>query len=93
MVLDPRTFLGRCVAGEIAPDALDEEIDTAVAEWHESSSETALNRFLGMTEEEYGNWVIAPDTLPHIVAIRTLVEQARAGLQTMAIEAGAIDPS
>jgi len=72
-VLDPRTFLGQCVAGTRNPDDVDDRIDR----WHDGDSKAELHEHLGMTQEEYANFVLAHDALPHIVEIRRLVEKGR----------------
>ncbi|WMX57434.1 hypothetical protein [Peribacillus sp. R9-11] len=47
------TFMDACVQGE----ALLEDIDEYIEEWHESETEEEIYDFLGMTLEEYGIWV------------------------------------
>jgi hypothetical protein len=56
-------FIESCIRGE----ALLEDIDDFVDEWHESSVEEPLHKFLGMTKNEYSLWVADPDVLPFIV--------------------------
>jgi hypothetical protein len=56
-------FIELCIRGE----ALLEDIDDFVDEWHESSVEEPLHKFLGMTKDEYSLWVADPDVLPSIV--------------------------
>lgn len=46
-------FMEACLEG----DALLEEIDDYIDEWHESDSKEELHDYLGMTFEEYGIWV------------------------------------
>lgn len=72
-MLDPRTFLGQCVAGTQRP----EDVDDWIGRWHESGSGTALHDYLGMTWEEYSNFALAYGALPHIVEIRRMVEKGR----------------
>jgi len=76
VVLDPRTFLGQCVAGTQGPDDVDDWIDR----WHDGDSKVELHEYLGMTWEEYANFGLAHDALPHIVEIRRLVEKGRADM-------------
>ncbi len=76
-MLDPRTFLGAVIAGQESAD----QIDLWVDRWHEQDGKTPLSAFLGFTEEEYTNWMLAPASLPHIVETRRLVETARETLQ------------
>ncbi|MGF9715241.1 hypothetical protein [Paenibacillus naphthalenovorans] len=46
-------FMDACMSG----DAMADEIENYIEEWHESDSEETIYDFLGMTEEEYGLWV------------------------------------
>ncbi|EMY5506447.1 hypothetical protein V8T57_002916 [Bacillus wiedmannii] len=46
-------FMDACLQGE----ALLEDIDEYIDEWHESDTEEEIYEFLGMTFEEYGIWV------------------------------------
>ncbi|MGJ9460469.1 hypothetical protein [Oceanobacillus sp. CF4.6] len=46
-------FMEACLQGE----ALLEEIDDYVDEWHDSDSDEEIYDYLGMTIEEYGVWV------------------------------------
>lgn len=69
----PRTFLGQCVAGTQTVHDVDDWIDR----WHEGDGKVSLHEFLGMTWEEYGNFGLAHDALPHIVEIRRMVGKGR----------------
>jgi adenylate kinase len=85
VVLDPRTFLGQCVAGTQGPDDVDDWIDR----WHEGDSKTELHDYLGMTREEYANFAIAHGALVHIIEIRRMVEKGRTDiLQGLAMVTG-----
>lgn len=46
-------FMDACISG----DALLEEIEDFIDEWHEGDSEEELYEFLGMTKQEYAIWV------------------------------------
>ena len=59
-------FITDCLTG----DALLEEIDDYVDNWHDSQSKLSLQDFLGMTNCEYGSWVANPNCLPRIVIAR-----------------------
>lgn len=63
------TAIDLLVAGEASP----EEIDDAVAAWHEGGSGLELHEFLGMTWEEYALWVETPAALDSIVTARRRV--------------------
>jgi len=58
-----KNFVDQCLAGE----ALLEDIDNYVDDWHESNTEIELHEFLGMTEKEYSLWVVDPNILPFII--------------------------
>jgi hypothetical protein len=57
------SFIEKCLSG----DAFPEEVDDYVDAWHNSNSILELNEFLGMTEEEYGYFVMDEDVLPFII--------------------------
>lgn len=48
-----KTFMGLCIAGKETPDSIDDYVD----KWHSGSSHLGLVEFLGMTNQEYGEWV------------------------------------
>jgi hypothetical protein len=49
-----------------------EQIDDFVGRWHDAADGEgrSLSEYLGMTEEEYGVWLMDPETLPVIRAAR-----------------------
>lgn len=51
----------------INADALLEEIDDYIDEWHESKNEEPIYEFLGMTQKEYRMWVQNDDMLKFII--------------------------
>ena len=59
-------FLDRCLSG----DALIEDIDDYIDDWHQSDSDQSLPEFLGMTRNEYRLWGKDPNCLPYIVSAR-----------------------
>jgi len=59
-------FIEKCLSG----DALLDEVDDYVDEWHEGDGSTPLHRFLGMKRSEYELWVMDSDVLPFIVTAR-----------------------
>jgi hypothetical protein len=88
-----RTFIELCLEGE----ALLEEIDDFIDEWHSSSDGREIHGFLGMTKDEYAFWVSEPSSLAYIVAahkqkrsVRAIVEENSIDLLPMA--ARAADP-
>lgn len=56
-------FVTKCLMGE----ALLEDIDDYVDDWHDSDSDLSIHDFLGMTHREYSLWVQDPSCLPQIV--------------------------
>lgn len=55
-----KPFLQRVLDREITMDKIHDYIDW----WHETESELPLHEFLGMTENQYGQWVENPDWTP-----------------------------
>lgn len=68
-----KTFIDACLEGKEDPKNIDEWVNR----WHSSTNKKTLHVFLGMTEEEYVNWVLAPSILEHIVEIRKRVQGAK----------------
>ena len=58
------SFIEKCLSG----DAMIDEIDYYIDQWHNRHSDLPLHTYLGMSWEEYKSWVESPDTLPLIVA-------------------------
>lgn len=59
-------FILRCLAGEVAPSA----IDDAVEAWHGGADDCDLPAYLGMSDDEYWRWVKNPAALADILAER-----------------------
>ena len=59
-------FVSRAIAGE----AMIEEIDDYVDEWHANPAGLPLHEYLGMSRDEYALWLRSPDSLPAILADR-----------------------
>ena len=59
-------FIQKCLIG----DALLEEIDDYIDDWHQGESVMSLHEFLGMTRNEYYLWVEDASSLPYIVNAR-----------------------
>jgi hypothetical protein len=57
-----RTFMDRYLAGEVEPDTIDDVVD----EWHRGTSPLPLSEYLGMTHEEYADWLQHADALPRL---------------------------
>ncbi len=51
----------------INADALLEQIDDYIEQWHESDTDLSIHDYLGMTEEEYFLWVEADFYLKYII--------------------------
>jgi hypothetical protein len=60
------TFIDECLAGRARP----EDIEDFVEAWHESDSDKSIERFLGMSEDEYALWVEKPRSLAFILYSR-----------------------
>lgn len=56
-------FIELCISGE----ALLEDIDDYIDEWHESDTDQPIYEYLGMTKNEYSCYVASSDILPYIV--------------------------
>lgn len=61
-------FMDACLSG----DALLEEIEDYVDEWHESDSTEELYEYLGLAKEEYAIWVENDATLKIIFHARKI---------------------
>ena len=59
-------FVSRCLSG----DALLDEIDDAIDEWHDGASTQELHEYLGMDTLEYELWLNDPEILPLVVLAR-----------------------
>lgn len=59
-------FIEDWLAGDTKPGKIDEYID----KWHEGESELSLHTFLGMSWDEYAQWLKTPDALTTIIAAR-----------------------
>ncbi len=61
-----RTFIDACLSG----DATVEQIDDAIERWHAGEGGSSLEKYLGMTFEEYATWVERPESLRYIIRAR-----------------------
>jgi len=60
-------FIDLCLSG----DALEEEIDSFVARWHDGDgADEQLHEYLGMSWQEYSLWGTTPSLLRYIIAAR-----------------------
>lgn len=59
------SFMHRVLSGDVLEP--DEEIDTAIAEWHGSDTGMKLHEWLGITESEYELLMTKPSTLRLII--------------------------
>jgi hypothetical protein len=60
------TFVEKCLSGEAVADEIDDYID----QWHEECGTGELYEFLGFTQEEYALWVDRPEALGQILDAR-----------------------
>lgn len=59
-------FIEDCLGGSTGPGEIDEYIDR----WHEGASPLPLHTYLGLSLEEYAQWLKTPDALTTILAVR-----------------------
>lgn len=59
-------FIQNCLTG----DALLDEIDEYIDEWHDGDSELPLHDYLGMSWDEYAAWIESPENLTYIITAR-----------------------
>ena len=65
-------FIDACLAGMTTPETVDNWVEV----WHRGDIGGELHEALGMTREEYFNWVSAPSCLPLIIEIQRLRRNA-----------------
>jgi hypothetical protein len=73
--MNDQDFISLCIAGK----ALPQQIDNFVEQWHKGAlgRDKELAESLGMSAQEYGQWVRDPAALDGIIAAHTA--QRRAG--------------
>lgn len=59
-------FITLCLQGRVFSVEIDDWIDA----WHKGDYECELYEFLGMSKEEYGDWVECSKTIEQIIEIR-----------------------
>jgi hypothetical protein len=59
-------FIEQCLSRQSSLEDIDDFID----QWHENPGNQSLHEFLGMTRDEYANWVADSSALPAIVKAR-----------------------
>lgn len=59
-------YIQKCLNGE----ALLDDVDDFVDEWHNTQGEVPIYQYLGMTRSEYSTWVVDPDVLAFIIIAR-----------------------
>src|SRR5260370_17087807 len=70
---DERNFLDRRVTGETGLADTDDFIDR----WHAAPEDQELHDYLGMTKQEYAQWLRRPDVLPDIIRTRRHMKPRR----------------
>ncbi|OQW92292.1 MAG: hypothetical protein BWK78_02115 [Thiotrichaceae bacterium IS1] len=73
-------FIRSCQRGEALPDDIDDFID----DWHDHDYAMELHEFLGMSWEEYRGWVANPNTLPQIIEVHYNIKVATLATQKIA---------
>jgi hypothetical protein len=61
-----KLFIERCIDGDASPD----DISLYIQEWRDRDSAEPLEDYLGLTFEEFEEWLDHPQSLPHIIAAR-----------------------
>jgi hypothetical protein len=75
---DQAKFLNLSREGKVAPDDIDDFVDR----WHEAQEGQELHDYLGMTMQEYAQWVRRPDALAEIIRARRDAKLAPASRRT-----------
>ena len=57
------SFIEKCLAHEAVPEDIDDFID----QWHAHPGPRSLHEFLGMTRDEYARWIADASTLQAII--------------------------
>ncbi len=68
-----KSFIDKCISGEIIEDHYNSAIDDYTEVWHSNTLEAdfvPLHEFLGMTIEEYAKWMERKLSIKDIVEIR-----------------------
>jgi DNA-directed RNA polymerase specialized sigma subunit len=61
------TFTQACIAGRADPAQIDDWIENR----HTQPTELELHEYLGLSLDEYGQWLTAPACLPELIAAKT----------------------
>jgi len=61
-----QTFLDRYIAGKTRREEIDDYVDA----WHGNPGQMELHEFLGMSKQEYAQWLRNPDALDEIALAR-----------------------
>jgi len=56
-------FIDLCIQGE----ALINDIDDYIAEWHKGKTKVNLQEYLGMNKEEYNSWLLDDTVINYII--------------------------
>lgn len=71
----PNAYLAHLVAGDDPGD-----VDDWIERWHREPGGLDLHEFLGLTREEHGHWLHAPEVMGHLAAVHRLGGTARDAL-------------
>ncbi len=63
MISPDINFVQLCLQG----DALIDDLDDIIEEWHESNDPRSLREVIGFTAEEYQRWLKDPDELKNVL--------------------------
>jgi hypothetical protein len=62
----PKTFIEKCICGE----ELISKINNYVADWHNSDNKQLLSEYLGMTDDEFFQFIKSENNLVNIIESR-----------------------
>lgn len=62
------TFIEACLAGRTDPSQIDDWIET----WHTQQTEAELHEYLGLSIDEYGQWLKTPACLTELIEAKRL---------------------
>jgi hypothetical protein len=60
------SFIDACASGAARAEAIDDEVEA----WHNGASGLPLHAYLGMTQDEYDEWLADPTALSRFIESR-----------------------
>ena len=71
--MSKETFMDSVISGKVSMSAIDDYVDN----WHDGNSNLELHEFLGLTHDEYTQWVEKPGSLEDIIIMRRAMKNWR----------------